>query len=272
MNFSLPQTSLRVAVVQNAAGSDVAVNRAWLISHLPPFNTVDLIALPEVFDLRGSDSAYRASAEPRDGPAAEWLAELARTHGAWLLAGSVLEKAGPTIYNTCLLFDPTGTCVAAYRKMHLFEAVLDDGRVIRESDLYAAGTDPVLVDLRGWRCGISICYDVRFPELYRHYSKHGANLLFVPSNFTQHTGRDHWNVLIRARAIENQCFVVAPNQCGRNCATGVTSYGHSLIVSPWGEVLAQAGNRPTVITATLEPNLLHLTRMRVPALSHRRMV
>jgi predicted amidohydrolase len=271
MSHRLPETPLRVAIVQNAAGPDGAANRAWLDDHLPRPGTADLIALPEVFGLRGSDAAYRASAEPLDGPTAAWLAGLARSRRAWLLAGSILEQAGPTIYNTCLLFDPAGTRVAAYRKIHLFEAILDDGRVIRESDLYAAGTDPVLVDLNGWRCGLSICYDVRFPELYRHYSKHGANLLLAPSNFTQRTGRDHWNVLVRARAIENQCFVVAPNQCGQNRATRVASHGHSLIVSPWGEVLAEAGKRPTVVEATLDPALLHLTRTRVPALSHRRM-
>jgi predicted amidohydrolase len=271
MSHCLPQSPLRVAVVQNAAGPDADVNRAWLADHLPLPGTTDLIALPEVFSLRGSDADYRASAEPLDGPTARWLAELARARRAWLLAGSILEQDGPAIYNTCMLFDPAGTRVAAYRKIHLFEATLEDGRVIRESDLYAAGSNPVEADLNGWHCGFSICYDVRFPELYRHYSKHGAHLLFVPSNFTQRTGRDHWNVLVRSRAIENQCFVVAPNQCGQNRATRVASHGHSLIVSPWGEVLAQAGNRPAVIEATLDPSLLHTTRARVPALAHRRL-
>jgi len=267
----LPEKPLRVAIVQNAAGTNAAANRAWLERRMPPPGRADLIALPEVFGLRGDDAAYRASAEPIEGPVARWLAGQARARRAWLLAGSVLERAGRTIYNTCLLFDPAGVRMAAYRKIHLFEATLDDGTVIRESDLYAPGSKPVMADVAGWRCGFSICYDVRFPELYRHYSKHGAHLLFVPANFTQRTGRDHWSVLVRARAIENQCFVVAPNQCGVNPASGVTSHGHSLIVTPWGAIQGRAANRPALVEATLDPLLLRATRTRVPALAHRRL-
>jgi predicted amidohydrolase len=262
---------LRVVLAQNAAGPDAAANRAWLERRLPPPGTADLIVLPELFGLRGGDAELRAAAETLEGPTACWLAEQARTRAAWLLAGSLVERAGRCLYNSSLLFDPAGTRRALYRKIHLFEAALEDGRTIRESDLYTAGRAPVLTEIAGWRCGLSICYDVRFPELYRQYAALGAHLLLVPANFTRRTGRDHWRVLLRARAIENQCFVVAPNQCGTNPVTGVASYGHSLAVSPWGDILAHAGDRPAIRYATLDPALLRQTRTRLPALNHRKL-
>lgn len=267
---SLPTAPLRVTLAQNDAGADGAANLAWIERHLPGPGETDLIALPEVFALRGNDDTYRAAAEPGDGPLAHWLAAQAVRCKAWVLAGSVLERDGDRIYNTSLLLDRTGRQVASYRKMHLFEARLESGRVIRESDLYQAGDTPVLVDIEGWQCGLSICYDLRFPELYRHYSAHGASLLLVPSNFTQRTGRDHWEVLVRARAIENQCYVIAPDQCGSNPHTRCRSHGHSLAVAPWGEILAAAGDEPAVLQVTLDPTVLRATRERVPALLHRK--
>ena len=126
-----------------------------------------------------------------------------------------------------------------------------------------------MVDIEGWSAGLGVCYDLRFPELSRHYSARGADILFFPSNFTQRTGRDHWEVLLRARAIENQCFVVAPNQCGVNRAIRVVSHGHSMAIGPWGEVLCEAGNREAILTAELDPALLRSTRRRIPALKHR---
>ncbi len=261
---------LRIAVVQNAAGRDLDANLGALDAQMPAAGTSDVIALPEVFALRGADADYRAAAGSY-GPVLAWLAEQARRRAAWVLAGSVIEPDADGIYNTCLLLAPDGTCAARYRKIHLFEAVLDDGRTIREADTYRAGADPVLAAIGPWRCGLSICYDVRFPELYRHYSAGGAHLLFVPANFTQRTGRDHWEILVRARAIENQCFVVAPDQCGCNPRTGVASHGHSLVVGPWGEILAGAGDTPATLQVTLDPAELRATRARVPALSHRRL-
>lgn len=127
-----------------------------------------------------------------------------------------------------------------------------------------------MADIDGWPCGLSICYDVRFPELYRLYAKRGASVLMIPSNFTQNTGKYHWETLVKARAIENQCFVVAPNQCGTNASTGVASYGHSLIVGPWGDVLAEGGAEEGVMSATLDKEELARVRERIPALKHRR--
>jgi len=262
---------LHVTVVQIAAGLDQPANLhniRHLLAHAPP---TDLIALPEVFAFRGADSEYGRVAEPLEGPLTKWLAQLAREKKAWVLGGSIIEKARGGPYNTSLLFDRGGRLVARYRKIHLFEATLDDGVVVREATAYRAGSTPTMATIENWRCGLSICYDLRFPELFRLYSARGSHILFVPSNFTQRTGRSHWEILTRARAIENQCFVVAPNQCGSNPATKVISHGHSMIVGPWGEILCQASTSEAVISAVLDPKRLLATRARIPALKHRRL-
>lgn len=268
----LPREPLRVALIQNSAGTDPNANLAWIERQVNLLSDLDLVALPEVFAMRGSDADYRQAAEPLRGSATvATVARWARQKRAWFLAGSLIESAGGRVYNTSVLLDRRGRIRASYRKIHLFEARLEDGRVIRETDAYSAGSKPVMEDIEGWRVGLSICYDLRFPELFRHYSSLGAHVLFVPSNFTQRTGKDHWETLVRARAIENQCFVVAPNQCGRNPRTGVRSYGHSIAVGPWGEVLNMASGRPTTRLAALDPEELRAVRLRIPALSHRKM-
>jgi nitrilase len=261
---------MQVILIQHAAGRDVAANLAALDARLDGAGSVDLIVLPEVFAIRGNDVDLRAAAEALDGRQVKWLAETARRHTAWVLGGSILEREGGRIFNTTVLVDRTGKVAATYRKLHLFEATLDSGKVVREQDVYEAGEHPVMADIEGWACGLSICYDVRFPELYRLYAKRGASLLFIPSNFTQNTGKFHWETLVKARAIENQCYVVAPNQCGANPVTGVASYGHSLIVGPWGDVLAEGGTDETTLQATLDKGELARVRARVPALTHRR--
>jgi len=272
MHTPLPSNPLRVTLIQNDAVSDLQANMAWIEEHLPATGSTDLVALPEVFAFRGDDDEYRSHAEPSDGALAKRLAASAARMQSWLLAGSIIERAGDNAcFNTSLLFDRSGRLVATYRKMHLFEAHLEGGRVIRESDVYNPGTTPALVSIEGWVCGLSICYDLRFPELYRHYAAQSANVLLIPSNFTQRTGRDHWEVLLRARAIENQSFVIAPDQCGRNPRTQCKSHGHSMAVGPWGEVLASAEDKPAVLQVTLMPAMLQETRARVPALAHRRM-
>ena len=269
--MTMATTRLRVTLVQTNAGQDMQANLSRLKQLLSGIGATDVIALPEVFAIRGSHQDYRRSAEPVAGPLTAFLASIAHRHNAWVLAGSIMEDADQSIYNTSLLLNRRGDVMAVYRKIHLFEAELDNGQVIRESETYAAGSDPVMADLEGWRCGLAICYDLRFPELFRQYSAQGAHLFFIPSNFTQRTGKDHWNVLLRARAIENQCFVVAPDQCGTNPHTGVESHGHSMIVGPWGEVLADIEEGEQAVTVTLDIHDLHLTRRRIPALSHRKL-
>lgn len=269
MTMTTPR--LRVTLVQTNAGRDTQANLGRLKHLLSGIGATDVIALPEVFAIRGSHQDYRHSAEPVAGPLTTVLASIAHRHNAWVLAGSIIEEAGQAVYNTSLLLNRRGDVVAAYRKIHLFEAELESGQMIRESETYTAGTEPVMADLEGWRCGLAICYDLRFPELFRRYSAQGAHLFFLPSDFTQRTGKDHWNVLVRARAIENQCFMVAPDQCGTNPHTGVESHGHSMVVGPWGDVLAEIQEGEQAVTLTLDIHDLNQTRRRIPALSHRRL-
>lgn len=269
--MSVVSHRLRITLVQLAAGQDVETNLGRLKQVLHGIGTTDVIALPEVFAIRGSDQDYRKSAQPLGGPIIDLLTTIARRHNAWVLAGSLIEAAGSSVFNTSVLLNRGGAIATTYRKIHLFEAHLETGQTIRESDTYAAGDRPVMVDLDGWNCGLAICYDLRFPELFRHYSARGANLFFIPSNFTQRTGKDHWEVLLRARAIENQCFVVAPNQCGSNPDSQVESYGNSMIVGPWGEILTRIEEGEHAVTVTLDMHDLHRTRQRVPALGHRKL-
>lgn len=264
--------SLRVALVQLSAGTDVDENLVKVEELLGTVRNVDLVALPEVFSVRGEHDDYVNNAEPIPGPTTERLSRVANQLGAWILAGSVIEKSDDGIYNTSVLLDRTGTITCQYRKIHLFEATLDNGQVIRESDTYRAGNKPVLADIEEWKCGMSICYDLRFPEIYRQYALQEAQLLFVPANFTQRTGRDHWETLVRARAIENQCFVVAPDQCGTNPSTGVVSHGHSMVVGPWGEILCRADDTESVTVVELDPKEITETRARIPVIEHRKLL
>jgi len=267
----LPKRPLKIAVVQVNAGDNPERNLRRIERLIARIQTCDVIALPEVFALRGTDEDYRAHAQSLSGEIIKWLGNIARRRRAWMLAGSIIEKERGKVYNTCLLLDRAGRIVAKYRKIHLFEAQLDNGRSVRESDIYSAGNCPEMANIDGWNCGLAICYDLRFPELFRYYSARGSHLFFIPANFTQKTGKDHWETLLRARAIENQAFVVAPDQCGANPKTGIASYGNSMIVAPWGEIIARAGERESVLTATLDPGELRRTRRRIPVLAHRRM-
>lgn len=272
-----------VSVAQNSAGPEVNRNLAALERLLADCPRSDLVALPEMFAVRGTNDDCRAAAETIEqllpdkgavndtGPIAAWLSDLAKRLGAWVLAGSVVEKSEQRFFNTSLLFNREGALAAKYRKIHLFEAVLDSGQTVREREIYEAGVDPLRMNIEGWLCGFAICYDLRFPELFRHYAGQGVDILAVPSNFTRNTGKDHWETLLRARAIENQAFVIAPNQCGNNSCTGVISYGHSIIAGPWGEILGMAGDKESVISARLDPVELAGIRERMPALNHRRL-
>jgi len=262
---------LRVTLVQVNAGREIQANLGRLKQLLAGIGTTDVIALPEVFALRGSTRDYHDSAQPLTGALIDFLASLAHRHNAWVLAGSIVEDDRPSVYNTSVLINRRGEIAASYRKIHLFDSELDSGEIIRESDTWSAGTTPVSADLEGWQCGMAICYDLRFPELFRHYSAAGANILFLPSNFTRRTGQDHWEILLRARAIENQCYVIAPDQCGTDPHTGIASHGHSMIVGPWGEVLAEIEEGEGATTITLDRHHLETVRNRIPALTHRKL-
>lgn len=231
----------------------------------------ELVALPELFASLASGATMREQAEPLDGPTSRWASALARELRIWLLAGSFVERDDDGhFFNTSCLFDPTGERVAAYRKVHLFDVDVP-GAGIHESELFAAGDDVAVAPLGADHVlGLTVCYDLRFPELYRIETLRGATVITVPSAFTAATGPHHWEVLVRARAIENQVFVIAPGQCGTS-PDGVGRHGHSLIVDPWGRVCTEAdGVAETVISAECDLAEVHRTRAAVPSLQNRR--
>jgi len=231
-----------------------------------------LVGLPENFSWMGSEAERPSAAEPLDGPTLSRMAELARELRLTLLAGSILETGAPggRLYNTSVLFGPQGERLAVYRKMHLFDVDVGDGATYQESAAVAPGTEVVSAPTEVGRLGLSVCYDLRFPELYRRLSKEGATLLAVPAAFTLMTGKDHWEVLLRARAIENQCYLFAPAQGGRHSDERIT-YGHAMVVDPWGLVTARASEGEGLAVAPVDPELLARIRRNLPCLQHRRL-
>jgi predicted amidohydrolase len=231
-----------------------------------------VVALPEVFIWRGSKKIEREFAEPIPGPSSGTMAQLARDLGIYLLAGSILEEipGSEKAYNTSLLFDPAGKVLASYRKIHLFDVDLANGVSLRESDTRAHGETTAVVKTDLCSMGLSVCYDLRFPELYRGLASQGAELIFIPSAFTAYTGEAHWETLLRARAIENQAYIIAPDQFGKS-AKSFETHGHSMIVDPWGKVIAELPDGPGVITAEIDLDYLANVRAELPALKHRRL-
>ncbi len=230
----------------------------------------ELVALPELWSCHGLEKAYRENAEPVPGPTTEFLGDLARELGVYLLGGSILEgcPGADRLSNTSTFFGPDGEMSAVYRKIHLFDVKAPD-REYLESGTIAPGTEIVTAKAAHTTLGLSVCYDVRFPELYRSLASRGAEVLAVPAAFTLQTGKDHWEVLLRARAIENQAFVVAPAQWGQK-ADGRWTYGRSMIVDPWGTVLATCPDRDGYALAVLDLGYLERFRKEFPALENRR--
>jgi predicted amidohydrolase len=249
-------------VEQNLATADRLVRRA-------ANQGAELVCLPEKWTVLGGGEAMRAGAQTLDGPALSWARETARELGIDLVAGSFLEADGARHFNTSAHVGPDGQVKAVYRKLHLFDVEID-GTTYSESRTETPGEEIVLSRLAdGTSLGLSICYDLRFPELFRILTLRGAEVIVLPSAFTVPTTRDHWEILVRARAIENQVFVVAPNQIGTH-GGGFRSGGRSLIVDPWGLVLGGAPDAEDVVVAELDLPRVAEVRQRIPALSHRR--
>jgi deaminated glutathione amidase len=229
-----------------------------------------LIALPELWNCHGLEDVYRENAEPVPGPTTEFLGGLAQELGVYLLGGSILEGTSQSakLHNTSTFFEPDGKMSAIYRKIHLFDVKAPD-REYLESRTIAAGTEIVTAKAGATTIGLSVCYDVRFPELYRLLALRGAEVLAVPAAFTLQTGKDHWELLLRARAVENQAYVVAPAQWGRK-ADGRWTYGRSMIIDPWGTVLSQCPDRDGYALASLDLDYLDRFRKEFPALKNRR--
>ena len=263
---------LPVALVQLDATGDVDANiaRAADLADEAAAGGARLVALPEYLQYRGGDDGYRASARPIPGEHTAPFAEVARRHDAWILVGSLAEASDDPDrpWNTSVLIRPDGSIETTYRKVHLFDVAVDDGPADRESARVSPGDRPVVADVDGVTIGLSICYDLRFPELYRSLALAGAEVLTVPANFTERTGRDHWEVLLRARAIENGAWVIAPAQVGG--PPGGPAFGRSMVIDPWGTVIAQAPDAVSIVRAELEIDRVAAVRRQIPALANRR--
>ena len=263
---------IRVACVQMTSRADKAANleTAERLVAQAAATGADVVVLPEKWNAIGDAGLYHATAEPLDGgESVAAMSTWARTHGITLVGGSIAERreGREKLSNTSLVFDSDGEIVATYRKIHLFDVEVG-GVVYRESEAEEPGDEAVVAEAEDWKLGLSVCYDVRFPELYRILALEGAQVVTVPAHFTTPTGKDHWHVLLRARAIENQLYVVAAAQIGETLP-GKPAYGRSLIVDPWGLVLAQAPDEETVISAELDRAHLEGIRAKLPSLANR---
>jgi deaminated glutathione amidase len=263
-----------VALVQTDPGTELSANleQAFALIDEAAAAGADWIALPETFHLRARQAQRLAAAETVPGPLSEALAAAAARLGVWLFAGSYDERSSEPdkTWNTSLAFDPAGSLVGAYRKLHLFDVALGDGVSSRESARVVAGDAVVTCDTPLGPVGLSICYDLRFPELYRALALRGAIAAFVPSNFSLATGRDHWEPLLRARAIENGQYVIAAATIGGGGERGFVAYGRSSVVDPWGTLIACAPDEVGVTYARIDAARVARVRRQLPSLEHRR--
>jgi deaminated glutathione amidase len=277
---------MRVSVVQMNAGSDKSQNIAQAARLLDAAIEADrpaIVALPEMWTCLGGDRGTKfreAEALPppganiAGGPAYEFLRGVARDKRIHVHGGSLGERSGERLFNTTVVFDPTGTEIARYRKIHLFDILAPDGTGYRESATFGGGTEVVTFEADGVRVGCAICYDVRFPELFLKLRQAGAELIFLPSAFTLLTGKDHWEVLVRARAIETQCWIAAPATWGRHTdGSGEArhTYGHSLVADPWGHVVAKVSDGIGWTTARIDRAVTEKVRRDMPVLEHRKL-
>jgi predicted amidohydrolase len=263
---------LRVACVQLNGSRSKADNleRMEALVARAAATGADVVVLPEKWNGVGSPDFLREIAETLEsGETFAAMSEWARRHGLTLVGGSIAERreGRDKLSNTCVVFDPQGDVAAVYRKIHMFDVDVG-GHVYRESEAEEPGEGPVTCEAEGWSVGLTICYDLRFPELYRILALEGAELVTVPAAFTLYTGKDHWELLLRARAVENQCYVAAANQWG-SYADGRAAYGRTAIVDPWGVVLAQAADEDTVVSADLDRSHMERVRSSLPSLANR---
>jgi predicted amidohydrolase len=264
---------LHVAVAQMNSGADTDANIASALELVDRAAAAGarLVTLPEVWANLGPDEGNRPSAEPIPGPITEHLAQRAQRHGIYIHGGSILEVAGgdPGMYNTAFVIDPNGDLIAKYRKIHMFDVDLAGDESYRESATVTPGDEIVVTEIDGIPVGLATCYDLRFPELFRILALRGAEAIVLPAAFTMTTGKDHWETLIRARAIENQVYMIATAQWGMH-PPGNWCYGRSMIVDPWGTVVATAADGVGVASAVIQPSRVEAVRRQVPSLSNRR--
>ena len=258
-----------VAVVQMDTQNDKEANWAQIADYIDEAaeKGAKLVAFPEVVNILSEEPEF---AEMIPGPTTELFMQKAKEHGIWVHGGSISEvnPEGERTYNTTVLINPQGEIAARYSKLHNFDMTLPDGSSVRESDKKEPGKEITTVQTELGHLGFAICYDMRFPELFRLMTLQGAEVIFLPANFTMPTGKDHWEPILRARAIENGCYIIAPNQTG--VKEKFTAYGNSMVVDPWGAVIARASDKPGVILAEIDLDYLDAVRKRNPSVQNRR--
>jgi predicted amidohydrolase len=267
--------TLLVGVAQMCSSTDVAENISWMQGAVLEMaaSGARVVCFPENAPHLAPEPERVACAEPVDGPQVSAMCEVAARTGVSVLLGSFAERSSDPAktYNTSVVIDGSGSVVGTYRKIHLFDVSVGDDTTFRESASVVPGApEPVVVDVEGWGFGLSICYDLRFPELYRALVDGGAEVLAIPAAFTFRTGSAHWHTLLRARAIENQCYVIAAAQVGRHYGNR-ESFGHALVAGPWGDVVAEVEGGPGWTVAPLRRGRIATVRSSVPCLSHRRL-
>jgi nitrilase len=278
---------MRLSVLQMNAGADKSANidqARRLIDQAVGSDHPDLVSLPEMWTCLGGTRAGKfeqaeelppSGSNQSGGPAYEFLREVARTEKIHVHGGSLAEKSGDRLFNTTVVFGPDGTEIARYRKIHLFDIVTPDGTGYRESSTYGSGDEIVTCEADGVKLGLAICYDVRFPELFLALRRAGAEVIFLPSAFTLQTGKDHWEPLIRARAIETQCWMAAAATWGRHLDGARNeprfTYGHSLVCDPWGHVVAKVSDGIGWATTRIDQTVTQRVRRDMPVLEHRKL-
>ena len=270
----MAMTIFKAACIQNTASRDISKNIAWVCAHIDEAVAcgADFVALPETVGLIEpvNEQIPDKTCLEADDPGLSAFREKAEEHAVTILVGSQLIRLDDNrIVNRSFLLDSNGAIQARYDKLHMFDIQLANGEFYLESEMISPGNRAVITDIPWGKLGLSVCYDLRFAALYRALAQNGAEIITIPAAFTQTTGKAHWHTLVVARAIETGSFVIAPNQCGHH-ADKRYSYGHSLIVDPWGEVLADGGAQPGIIYAEIDVARVDEVRSRIPALKHDR--
>lgn len=263
---------MKIAAVQLNTGEDRLANISIATNYIDSAvkKGADFIVLPEYVDFLGEENDQLNLGEHIPGEMTALFAKKAKEHGVYLHCGSIREKSeGGTIYNSSILFDQNGEVIAKYRKIHLYDAVFEDRVLEKESTYITSGDEVVVAETEFGKVGLTICYDLRFPELFRSLALKGAKVIFVPAAFPSYTGANHWEVLLRARAIENQCYIVAAAQVG-SAKPNRTLYGNSMIIDPWGTVVSRINEKEGIILYDIDMNYLEEVRKNLPCLSHRK--
>ena len=222
-----------------------------------------VICLPEIWNSPYDVKLFGNYAEPENGPSAEFMSGAAEKYGIYLIGGSIPELAGSRVYNTSFVFSPSGDMIAKHRKVHLFDIDIENMIRFKESDFFSAGENITLFDTELGKMGLAICFDVRFPEMFRQMAKAGAEIIFLPASFNMTTGPVHWELLIKSRALDNQLYLAA-NASARNTSASYLSWGHSCVASPWGELIASADEKESIVYAEIDPEYIKKVRREIP--------